>query len=76
MMTRPCIVMRLGEGEYWVILDGVPLTLSGEGRQVVMTEGDMIGWGDSGVEAGRNEWGRLCLLGNAEVLSQIAMKGE
>ena len=72
-MTRPCIVMKLGEGEYWVVLDGIALTLSGNGRQVVLTEGDMIGWGDAGVEVGRNEQGRLCLLGDADVLSQIAL---
>lgn len=76
MMSRPCIVMKLGEGEYWVVLDGIPLYLSGKDRQVTLTEGDRIGWGEDGVEAGRNEWGRLCLLGNADVLSQIALKGE
>ena len=72
-MRRPCIVMKLGEGEYWVVLDGIPLYLSGEGRRVILTEGDQIGWGDVGVEAGRNAEGRLCLLGEADVLSQISL---
>lgn len=74
MKKEVLVFVIQNDDDYWVVLNGIFMWVSGKGRRIWLEDGDRIGWKNAVAEViNCQDCGGLCVSASPEVLKAFGV---